>query len=69
MKNHIDVAQFGNQKETSIQHYLVKMIDTIHSALDNNSRRKIFAVVENMIDWSSAFVRQCPKLGVDFFFF
>ena len=36
MKNHIVVAQFGNQKETSIQHYLVKMINTIHSALDNN---------------------------------
>ena len=28
---------------------------------------KVFAVVANMIDWSSAFVRQCPKLGLEWF--
>ena len=67
MKEHVDVAQFGNEKDTSIQHYLIKMIHKIHTALDNNSRRQIFAVVANMIDWNSAFVRQCPKLGVESF--
>ena len=67
MKDHVDVAQFGNEKDISIQHYLIKMIHKIHTALDNNSRRQIFAVVANMIDWNSAFVRQCPKLGVESF--
>jgi len=35
--------------------------------LDNNSRREIFAVVANMIDWNNAFPRQCPKLGIESF--
>ena len=43
------------------------MIHKIHSVLDNNSRRQIFAVVVNMINWNSAFVRQCPKLVVESF--
>ena len=43
------------------------MIHKIHTVLDNNSRRQIFAVVANMIDWNSAFVRKCPKLGVESF--
>ena len=67
MKMKADVAQFGNQKKTSIQHYLIKMIHKILTAVDNNSRKNIFAVVANMIDWNSAFVRQCPKLGIKSF--
>jgi hypothetical protein len=67
MKKKSDVAQFGNQKKTSIQHYLIKMIHKILTAVDNNSRKKTFAVVANMIDWNSAFVRQCPKLGIKSF--
>ena len=43
------------------------MIHRIHTALDNNSRRQIFAVVASFIDWNSAFVRQCPKLGIESF--
>ena len=67
MKKKADVSQFGNQKQTSIQHYLIKMIHKILTAVDNNSRRDIFAVVATMIDWNSAFVRHCPKLGVQSF--
>ena len=67
MKDKADVAQFGNQKETSIQHYLIKMIHKIMFALDNNEKRNIFAVIANMIDWNSAFMRQCPKLGIQSF--
>ena len=40
------------------------MIHKIHTALHNNFKRQIFAVVANLIDWNSAFVRQCPKMGV-----
>ena len=43
------------------------MIHKILTAVDNNSRKNIFAVVANMIDWNSAFVRQCPKLGIKSF--
>ena len=43
------------------------MINRILTTLDNNSRRETFAVVANLIDWSKAFPRQCPKLGVESF--
>ena len=43
------------------------MIHRIITVLDNNSRREIFAVVANMIDWNNAFPRQCPKLGIESF--
>ena len=64
MKEKVDPSQYGNEKGTSIQHYLVNMIHRILTVLDNNSRRETFAVVANLIDWNSAFPRQCPKLGV-----
>ena len=67
MESSMDPAQFGNQKGTSIQHYLIKMIHRILTVLDNNSRKDIFAVVANLIDWNNAFPRQCPKLGVESF--
>ena len=38
MKDHMDPTQFGNKKGVSIQHYLVKMLDRIISALDKNSK-------------------------------
>ena len=67
MKVKVDPAQYGNEKGTSIQHYLIKMVHRILTVLDNNSRREIFAVVASLIDWNSAFPRQCPKLGVESF--
>ena len=67
MKTQTDPAQFGNEKGTSIQHYLIKMIHRILTAVDTNSRRESFAVVANLIDWNSAFPRQCPRLGVESF--
>ena len=67
MRDKADISQYGNEKQVSIQHYLIKMIHRIQTALDNNSRKEIFAVVANMIDWNNAFVRQCPKLGIESF--
>ena len=67
MKAKTDPSQYGNEKGTSIQHYLIKMVHRILTALDTNSKRETFAVVANLIDWNSAFPRQCPKLGVDSF--
>ena len=64
MKEKAEISQFGNTKQTLIQHYLIKTIHKIQTALHSNSRKKIFALVANMIDWNSAFVRQCPELGI-----
>ena len=67
MKDNIDSAQYGNMKGRSIDHYLIKMISRILSSVDKNTRKETFAVVANLIDWSKAFPRQCPKLGVESF--
>ena len=67
MSDSVDSSQYGNQKGVSIQHYLIKMIHRILTALDNNSRKDIFAVIVNLIDWNNAFPRQCPKLGIESF--
>ena len=67
MSSSLDPAQYGNQKGVSIQHYLIKMIHRILTALDNNSRKDTFAVVANLIDWNNAFPQQCPKLGTESF--
>ena len=67
MEKKMDPAQYGNTKGKSINHYMIKMIHRILSALDNNSKKETFAVIANLIDWSKAFPRQCPKLGVESF--
>ena len=67
MKKKNDPSQYGNEKGTSINHYLIKMIHKILTALDKNTKRETFAVVANMIDWNSAFPKQCPKLGIQSF--
>ena len=50
MADKMDPSQYGNQKGVSIQHYLIKMIHRILTALDNNSRRETFAFVASLID-------------------
>ena len=67
MQSSLDPAQFGNQKGTSIQHYLITMLHRILTAVDSNARKDVFAVVANMVDWNNAFPRQCPKLGIESF--
>ena len=57
MKSSKDPAQFGNEKEVSIQHYLIRMLDRILRAVDTNSKKEAYAVILQMIDWSQAFDR------------
>ena len=64
MKEKMDLAQYGNCKGVSVQHYLMTMIHTILMKLDNNKKGDTFAVVAALIDWKQAFPRQCPTLGV-----
>ena len=59
-----DPAQYGNQKGISAQHYLVRMIHQILTATDNNSKKEAMAVIVQMIDWDSAFDRQCHRQGI-----
>ena len=67
MKAKFEKSQFGNQKGTGVQHYLMKMIHNILCVLDNNSKGEVLAVIANLYDWRQAFDLQCPKLGLESF--
>ena len=43
------------------------MLDKIHAMLDINNQKEVYAIILIMVDWSKAFDRQCPKLGVQSF--
>ena len=62
-----EMAQYGNEKSISAQHYLIKMLHKIHMAVDKNSQMEAMSVILNMVDWSQAFDRQSHKLGIDSF--
>ena len=67
MKPTSDPSQFGNEKGISVQHCLIRMLDTIHTQLDINNQKEAYATIISLIDWSKAFDRQCPRLGVQSF--
>ena len=67
MKVNLDPSQYGNQKQTSIQHYLLNMLHSILVALDGRANGDQFAVIASLIDWKEAFPRQCHKLGIEAF--
>lgn len=58
----LDPAQFGNQKGTGTDHLLVALVDRILRYLDQNLNSP--AVIATMLDWSAAFDRQCPTIGI-----
>ena len=63
----LDISQYGNQKGVSVQHCLIRIIHRILTALDHNTRRETCAVIATMINWSSAFIRQCHKIDIESF--
>ena len=67
MKMKRDISQYGNEKNTSIEHYLIKLIHRILESTDKNSQNEKVAVLATMIDWKSAFPRQDHTLGVQSF--
>ena len=67
MQSSLDPAQYANQKDLSLQHYLIKMINKILSDTDNSSKGEVNAVLATLYDWKEAFPRQCPKLGIKAF--
>ena len=67
MQHTRDKSQYGNQKNISIQHYLVNMFHKILTSLDETSQNKSIAVLMQMIDWSQAFDRMSHKIGIESF--
>ena len=67
MSSLLDPSQYANQKELSLQHYLIRMIHKILTDTDNRSKGEVNAVLATLYDWKQAFPRQCPMLGVKAF--
>ena len=67
MKAKLDPSQYGNQKHTSIQHYLVRLLHRIVTNVDRNSKGEVNAVLCMFVDWKQAYSRQCHTLGVQSF--
>ena len=63
----IDPSQYGNEKGLSTTHYLVNMIHKILMTVDTNNSNEKYAVIAQLVDWSKAFDRQDPKIGMDSF--
>ena len=63
----IDTSQYGNKKGISTNHYLIRMLNKILTAIDKNSSSEAMAVLVQLVDWKTAFDRQCPKLGIESF--
>ena len=67
MEHTRDKSQYGNQKNISIQHYLVNLLHKILTSLDENNQNKSIAVLLQMVDWSQAFDRMSHKKGIESF--
>ena len=63
METKLDKSQYANQAGTSAQHYLIKIVDKILKATDQNSRRETIAVLLTMVDCKEALDRKCPNLA------
>ena len=64
MTKNLDPTQYGNRKATSIQHYLVIMLQRILSQTDGVTKGETRAVLCTLIDWQEAYSRQSHILGV-----
>ena len=62
-----DRSQYGNEKNVSSQHYLIKLLHRVYTATDRAAQSEATAVIINMVDWSQAFDRQCHTLGIESF--
>ena len=67
MKTRRDPSQYAGEKKMSIQHYLVKLIDRVLTAVDKNNQNEVYAIMIQYVDWSLAFDRQSPKLAIESF--
>ena len=58
LKSNLEKAQYGNQKGTSINHYLINLIDKSLITLDKNKHDESYALILNLYDWKKAFDMQ-----------
>ena len=64
MSDKRDISKFGNQKNLSIHHYLIKMFHRIIEGVDKNTQWEAFCVILSMVDWAQAFDRLSHNLGI-----
>ena len=62
-----DPSQYGNKVGMSTQHYLINLLHKILVSVDKNTPKEKYAAIIHFVDWSQAFDRQCPKLGIESF--
>ena len=67
MKGSLDPSQYGNQKNISIQDYLIRLIHRVVSNVDRNAQGEVNAVLCMFVDWKQAYSRQCHTLGIQSF--
>ena len=67
MESTLEPSQYGNENKVSAQHYLIKMLKRILTAVGRNSQKEAFAVIVTLIDWAQAFDRQSYKLRMQSF--
>ena len=67
MRPRLDPGPFGNPKNLSIQHYLVRLLHRVLTGIDNNSMSEVNAAVLMFIDFRQAYSRQCHTLGLQSF--
>ena len=58
-KKNADKTQFGGRKKLSMQHFLVRLVHRILSALDTINKHEVYGVVMQLVDWSQVFDKQC----------
>ena len=64
MRAKLDLCQYANQANQSINHYLIKLVDKVLSVLDGSTKGEHTAVIATLVDWSKDFDRQDPTLAI-----
>ena len=63
--NNIDIRQFGGQSGIGTEHMIVCFLDRILQLLNKHPDKS--AIIATSVDWSAAFDRQDPTLGIQKF--
>ena len=62
ISGNIDIGQFGGQPGMGTEHLIVCLLDRVLKLLDRNTERS--AIIMAGLDWSAAFDRQDPTIGI-----
>ena len=67
MKAQMDPRQDGKQRQTSIQHYIIKRTNQNWTSVDKHSRVEVNSVFDLFVYRKYAYSRRCHTLGVNLF--